>query len=110
MQDSFSIGQFLGILFKRRKLLILITVFFAGLSLAFAAGARSTVANLLARNELSHYRAGDRIRVDGIEGKVVEINRGGMVLSTAEGFARVPAAKFASETVIVLGSDTEEDG
>ena len=49
----------LNLTFITQLLLVLIAVFFAGLSLAFASGARTLVANLLAQGELGRYRAGD---------------------------------------------------
>ena len=90
--------------------LVIVFVVFAGLALAFSLGARVLVANLAAQGDMQVYKAGDRVRVDGIEGTVVEIHRTGLVLSTAEGLARVPAAKFAEMTVIVLHTDAENDG
>jgi small-conductance mechanosensitive channel len=89
--------------------LVTVAVFLGGLGLAFALGARTVVANLAAQGELARYRPGDRLRVDGTEGTVVEIDRTGVVLSSAEGFARVPAARFAESTVFVI-SEPEDDG
>lgn len=96
--------------FLTQIVLVLITVFFAGLALAFAAGAKEQVANLVAQGDLLRYRQGDRIRVDGVEGTVVEVHRTGLVLSTSEGFAHIPASKFSGNTVIVLGQESEDDG
>lgn len=89
--------------------LVTVGVFLGGLGLAFALGAQTVVANLAAQGELARYRPGDRLRVDGTEGRVVEIDRTGVVLSTAEGLARVPAARFAESTVFVL-AEPENDG
>lgn len=100
----------LDITFITRLALVLITVFFAGLALAFGIGARVLVANLSAQGELQRYRVGDRIRADGFEGTVMEIHRTGVVLATSDGFARIPASKFAETTVIILRNEAEEDG
>jgi hypothetical protein len=100
----------LDISFLTRLVLVILGVLFAGLALAFALGARALVANLTAQNDMQCYTAGDRIRLDDVEGTVLEIHRTGLVLSTAEGLARIPAAKFAEMTVIVLHKDAEDDG
>jgi len=90
----------LDLTFITQLLLIIIAIFFAGLGLAFALGARTLVANLVAQGELQRYRPGDRLLIDGIEGTVHEIHRTGMILSTAQGLASVPAARFAEVIVI----------
>lgn len=92
----------LDVSFITQVVLVLVTVFLAGLALAFALGARSLVANLAAQGELQRYKPGDRLIVDGISGTVLEINRTGVVLSTSDGVASVPAARFAESTVITL--------
>lgn len=74
----------------------------AALGLAFALGARSHVANLIARRELDAYKEGDHLRVDDIEGTVVEVRRTGVVLATREGLATVPAARFGEAAVVRL--------
>ncbi len=79
----------------------------AALGLAFALGARRHVANLIARRELNRYREGDLLRIDGIEGSVVEMRRTGLVLSTAEGLAHIPAARFAEVPVVRLAKTSE---
>jgi small-conductance mechanosensitive channel len=90
--------------------LIAFAAFLAAIGLAFALGARGLVANLTARQEIERYRPGDRLRVDGIEGTVLEVDRMAIVLTTAEGLARIPAARFAETTVLILKADGEADG
>lgn len=90
--------------------LVVVAVVFASLGLAFALGARTLVANLAAQGELARYRPGDRLRVDGTEGVVLEVDRTGMVLSTDEGLARIPAARLAESTVLVLTASADDDG
>jgi F0F1-type ATP synthase membrane subunit c/vacuolar-type H+-ATPase subunit K len=90
--------------------LVIVAVVFASLGLAFALGARTLVANLAAQGELGRYRPGDRLRVDGTEGLVLEVDRTGVVLSTAEGLARIPAARLADSTVLLLTPEDDTDG
>ena len=100
----------LDLTFITQILLVIISVFFAGLGLAFALGARVLVANLVAQGELHRYKPGDRLMVDGIEGTVQEIHRTGLVLSTEQGLASIPAARFAESIVIEQRTDSGEDG
>lgn len=90
--------------------LVFIAISLAALGLAFALGARSLVANLAAQPELARYRPGDRLRVDETEGTVLEIDRTAIVLATPEGIARIPAARLADSTVVMLSREREEDG
>ena len=95
--------------FVTRLLLILVGTVSAGLMLAFALGARQYVANLLARRELSRLAIGQRIRVDGIEGSIVDIYSTGLDIVTDEGIASVPAARLA-EIGVLRTTATEDDG
>ena len=99
----------LALTFFTQILLVLITVLLAGLALAFALGSRTLVANLAAQGELQRYKPGDRIIIDGIEGTVLEIHRTGVVLSTEQGRASIPASKFAEMTVTMNRPGIEID-
>lgn len=98
----------LNISFLTQVALVFVSVFLIGLALAFALGARTLVSNLAAQSELQRYRPGDRIVVDGLEGTVLEIDRTGMVVSTANGQARIPGARFAELTVVLLRETADE--
>ena len=100
----------LDVSFITQVLLVVITVFFAGLALAFALGARTLAANLSAQSDMRRFQPGDHLMVDGIEGTILEIHRTGAVLTTTEGMANVPAAKFAESTIIKLRREPEDDG
>ena len=97
------------ITFLTHVLLVIVAVFLAGLALAFALGARVLVANLAAQGETQRYQVGDRVRVDGIEGTVVEIHRTGVLLSGSEGLVSVPASKFAASVVVKLRQEAAGD-
>lgn len=90
----------LNVSFLTDLVLILLAVFLGGLALAFALGARQLVANLSARGELARYAPGERIRIDGNDGTIVEVHRTGLVLATDEGLVSVPAARFAETSVV----------
>lgn len=103
--------QYIGvdILFVTQLLLIAFGVVGGGLMLAFALGARQHVANLLARRELSRLAVADRIRVDGVEGEIVDIHATGVDIVTDEGVVSVPAARFADTSVVKL-MQADQDG
>jgi len=99
----------LNISFATHLVLVVLTVLLAGLALAFAMGAKTLVSNLAAQGELQRYKPGDRLSVNGVEGTVVEIHKTGLVLSTEQGLAAVPASKFAENIVTLSHPDTETD-
>lgn len=90
----------IDISFVTQLLLVLLGIGSGGLALAFALGARQHVANLIARSELKRFSVGERIRVDGQEGTVVEIRQTGLDLLTTEGVASIPASRFAAIVVL----------
>ena len=90
-------------------LLILVAIVGGGLMLAFALGASRHVANLLARDALARLHVGDRIRVDDLEGDIVEIYSTGLDIVTDDGIASVPAARLA-EVAVLRKSSGDEGG
>lgn len=99
----------LNVSFVADLLILVVGVCLAGLSLAFALGARQYVANLVARSAVARFAPGDRIRLlgadggaAGIEGTIVEIHRGGVDLATPEGVVSVPACRFDECAVLRL--------
>lgn len=95
--------------FVTRLILIIVAVMGAGLAIAFGLGSREHVANLMAARELDSLSIGEQIRIDGIEGEVIEIHATGVSLATSEGVSRIPAARFA-KTVVTHVGDTASDG
>jgi small-conductance mechanosensitive channel len=78
-----------------------------GLAIGFGLGARPTVNNLLATHYvLQAYRVGQRIRVGGVDGRIVQISNTAVILDTIHGRTLVPAGHF-NETVSVLLPETE---
>lgn len=90
----------LDVSFVAELLILVVGVCLAGLSLAFALGARQYVANLVAGPAVARFAPGDRIVIDGTEGTLIEIHRTGVDLATAEGVLTVPAAMFAEQPVL----------
>ncbi|WP_353253568.1 mechanosensitive ion channel domain-containing protein [Salinisphaera sp. PC39] len=82
---------------------ILIGAISGGAALAFGLGSRTLVSNLLGVRAIGHrLREGDAIRIDGIEGRVVELGRRNIVLETAEGRVTVPGRYFSEHPCTLL--------
>jgi len=89
-----------NITFITQLLLLLVAIVGGGLMVAFALGARRHVANLLARNELGRLALGAHIRIDDVDGTIVEIHSTAVDIATRQGVVSVPAARFAEANVL----------
>lgn len=98
----------IDISFVTQLLLIVVAIGGGGLMLAFALGATHHVANLLAHRELSRISVGERIRVDNLEGTVVEVHNTAVDIATEDGIATIPAARFAASSVLRLDEDRDD--
>ncbi|MGB5472354.1 MAG: mechanosensitive ion channel domain-containing protein [Gammaproteobacteria bacterium] len=76
------------------------------IALAFAFGAKTTIANMLGAQSIAQaYQAGDTIRIGDIEGKILRITRTSLILETRDGQALIPAKRFSEqESVNISGS------
>lgn len=83
-----------------------------GLMLSFALGSKALVANLLGGWQLRRFRVGDRVRVSGVEGPIVEIRPDGFDLDTREGVVSIPAGVLSTEQVlrVVIEEADETNG
>lgn len=78
------------------------------MALAVSLGSRTYVANLIGAHYIAQVlRVGQRVRVAGHEGRVVEVSATSLVLATDEGRVLVPGRVYHDETIIVLAR--EED-
>jgi hypothetical protein len=74
-----------------------------GLMIAISLGARTHVANLIGAQQLAqHFRAGQRIRIAGYEGRILELTPQGAVLETTEGRVIVPGRLFSEQALELL--------
>lgn len=79
------------------------------IALAFGLGARTTVGNIIAGQYVRKtYARGQRIRIEGIEGVILEIASTAVVLEASEGRVTIPSSRFeaAITTVLVHRSDS----
>lgn len=85
----------------------ILTILFAAIvgavGLAFGLGAGPTVSNIIsARYVKKNYRVGQSIRINNIEGKILELLPTGVVLETEVGRSFIPARIFDGETSVLL--------
>lgn len=74
-----------------------------GAALAFGLGARTAVANIIAAYHLLQiYEVGQRVRVAGFEGRIVQVTPTAVLLETGDGRAAVPASLFSEQASLLL--------
>ncbi|MEQ9641540.1 MAG: mechanosensitive ion channel [Alphaproteobacteria bacterium] len=84
-------------------LAVAIAAFLGGLSLAFSLGARAFVSNVIGAHYLDRdFDVGQRIRIAGLEGTILEVTAVAVILETADGRLTVPAHLFAEQATLVL--------
>jgi len=87
-------------------LAIILACVLGGLSIAFGLGARSYVSNLIGAHYLGReYQEGERIRINRIEGTILEITAVAVILETNDGRLTVPARLFSEEAVLLVSKE-----
>ena len=85
---------------------VVVAAFLGGLSVAFSLGARDFVGNLLGVRYLGgDVRVGQRVRVDSIDGTVVDLTQTSIVLETEEGRARIPGKVFSESPILIIDGE-----
>ena len=88
---------------------IILGVLLAGASLAVSLGSTRFVANAIGAHYLRQsFRVGERIRVMGYEGRIIDINTASVVLETASGRVNIPAGVFNDGAIELLGDEPEQ--
>jgi hypothetical protein len=82
---------------------------FASGALAFGIGAADAVRNVLA----SHYvrkafQPGQRVRIEGVQGEILELTQVAVLVGTEEGEAWIPARQFLDRVAMILDDEEEE--
>jgi hypothetical protein len=81
-----------------------------GVVFAVSLGARTHVANLIGAQRLRQdYLPGQRIRVAGFEGRILELTAQSVVIETGEGRVSLPGRLFSEQPVVLLAPG-ERDG
>lgn len=99
-----AIGQVgIDVQFLSISIFIVFGAFLMGGAISFALGAKSIVSNILSSYYLQKtYRVGQTLRVDGVEGQVVEITSTAVILKTDEGLRMIPAKVFSESSSVAL--------
>ena len=90
---------------------VVMSTVLGGGALALSLGARDYVANLIGAHYLRQaYRVGQRIRLAGYEGLILEITPTTVILETPQGRTTLPARLFQEQpSVALMGSDDGTD-
>lgn len=90
-------------------LIVCLAALALALSLAFGLGTGSIVTNIIAINQLKKvYLKGQRVRVDNLEGQILEFLKSAVVLDTDIGRAMIPARTFQEKVSILLDDEEAE--
>ena len=90
-------------------LIVCLASFSLAMSLAFGLGAGTIVTNIIAINQLKKvYLKGQRVRVDNLEGQILEFLKSAVVLDTDTGRAMIPARTFQEKASILLDEEEAE--
>lgn len=90
-------------------LIVCLAGFVLAMSLAFGLGTGSIVTNIIAINQLKKvYLKGQRVRVDNLEGQILEFLKSAVVLDTDIGRAMIPVRTFQEKASILLDEEGVE--
>ncbi len=88
-------------------ILLAAAALFGSAAIAFGIGAADAVRNVMASHYVRKvYRTGLRVRVQGLEGEILELTPVAVVMETADGEALIPARHFL-ETVSMIVDEQE---
>ena len=88
---------------------IALAVTLGGAALAVSLGSRHFVANAIGAHYLRQvFRVGERVRVMGFEGRIIDINATSIVLETASGRVNIPAGAYNDSAIELLSDERSE--
>ncbi len=103
-----QLGLDIGIIEK--ILLLALAAFFAAVALAFGLGAGPTVTNIIAAHYVRKlYYPGQRIRINDLEGTLLELTPTAVILDTSAGRIAVPARTFSEHASLLLDVEPTDD-
>jgi len=90
-------------------ILLAAAALFASAALAFGIGAGDAVRNIMASHYVRKaYRPGQKVRIQGMEGEIVELTQVAVIVETGEGAAWVPARQFLENVALVIEAEESE--
>ncbi len=82
---------------------IILAALFFGAALSFGLGAKTSVSNIIASYYIHNtYREGNTIKINNIEGKIIQISTTAVILDTPEGQVSIPAKEFNELTSVLI--------
>jgi small-conductance mechanosensitive channel len=80
-----------------------------GAALAVSLGSKHFVANAIGAHYMRQsFRVGEKVRLMGFEGRIIDINATSVVLETAAGRVNVPAGVYSSAAIELLSDERSE--
>lgn len=87
---------------------VVIASVLGGVTIAVSLGARGYVANLIGAHYLRQaFRIGQRVRVAGFEGRIVDVTVNSLVLETLDGRVAIPARVYHDEPIVLLTGEAD---
>lgn len=97
--------------FLTTSIIVVLGVLLAGAALAFGLGAQTFIANIIgARSAHKSCPVGYIMKIDGIEGRVLEITDCAIVLDTERGRALIPASMIHHKSCEIVADAPEDSG
>jgi hypothetical protein len=91
-----------------RLVVIVVASLLGGVMLALSLGSRAYVSNLIgARYLRQSFHVGERVRVAGHEGRILDITPTSLVLETAEGRVALPGRCFHEEAIVLISRESD---
>ena len=82
---------------------VVIAALLFGAALSFGLGAKTSVSNILASYYLHDtYKEGNTVRINNIEGKIIEITTTSVVIDTTDGRISIPAKEFSERSSALI--------
>lgn len=85
---------------------VVVAVLLFGAALSFGLGAKTSVSNILASYYLHNiYKEGNTVRINNLEGKIIQITSTAVLLDTPDGQVSIPAKDFNENTSVLIKKD-----
>jgi small-conductance mechanosensitive channel len=82
-----------------------------GAALAVSFGSKHFIANAIGAHYMRQsFRVGEKVRLAGYEGRIIDINATSIVLETAGGRVNIPAGAYSNSPIELLSDERSENG
>jgi small-conductance mechanosensitive channel len=88
---------------------VLVATVMGGVTIAVSLGSRSYIANLIGAHYMRQaFRLGQRVRVAGHEGRIVDVSVTSLVLETSDGRVVLPGRIFHDEPIVLIARTADD--